>query len=72
MSVERTGNDFILIIQDVTVNDGGRYNCKGSEKSESFTLEVDCKWKIKAITKDGRSAKTLNKYELQSNEIGSK
>jgi len=41
LSVERTGNDYILIIRDVIVRDGGKYYCKGSRQSESFTLDVD-------------------------------
>lgn len=36
-------DDYILVIDDVGVGDGGNYTCKGSNQSKSFTLEVDCK-----------------------------
>lgn len=35
---------YILVIEDVSVGDGGVYTCKGSNHSRNFTLEVDCKY----------------------------
>lgn len=43
LRVESTGNYYILVVGDVTVRDGGKYTCRGSSQSKSFTLEVDCK-----------------------------
>ena len=35
---------YILVIEDLSVGDGGVYTCKGSNHSRNFTLEVDCKY----------------------------
>ena len=41
--VER-GNAYTLVIQDVVVDDGGDYTCKGDRTERTFTLYVECKY----------------------------
>ena len=41
--VER-GNVYTLVIQNVVVDDGGDYTCKGDRTERTFTLYVECKY----------------------------
>lgn len=43
LRVQKNDHHYVLVIEDVKVDDGGNYTCRGSEESKSFTLEVDCK-----------------------------
>ena len=38
------GNAYTLVIQDVVVDDGGDYTCKGDRTERTFTLYVECKY----------------------------
>ena len=40
------GDTYVLMIEDVRVDDGGPYICEGSVNSAVFTLQIDCKSKL--------------------------
>ena len=42
--VEESGNAYTLVIQNVTVADGGVYTCKGDRSESLFTLFIECKY----------------------------
>ena len=42
--VEKSGNEYTLVIQNVAVADGGNYTCKGDITESTFTLYVECKY----------------------------
>ena len=42
--VEESGNAYTLVIQNVVVDDGGDYTCKGNRTESTFTLYVECKY----------------------------
>ena len=42
--VEKSGNAYTLVIQNVVVDDGGDYTCKGNRTESTFTLYVECKY----------------------------
>lgn len=44
LQIKDNVNEYILVIEDVSVGDGGVYTCKGFNQSKNFTLEVDCKY----------------------------
>ena len=42
--VEESGNAYTLVIQNVAVDDGGNYTCKGDRSESKFTLFIECKY----------------------------
>ena len=44
ITVTVTGDAYTLKIDSVTAEDGGVYQCQGSLNSQSFTLNVNCKY----------------------------
>ena len=44
ITVTVTGDAYTLNIDSVTAQDGGEYRCQGSSNSQSFTLNVNCKY----------------------------
>ena len=44
IKVTVAGDAYTLNIDSVTAQDGGQYQCHGSLNSESFTLNVNCKY----------------------------
>ena len=40
--VDIKGDDYTLVVQNVAVEDGGNYTCKGEEETKISTLYVEC------------------------------
>lgn len=42
-SIEKSGENYKLLIKNLNVDDGGLYQCVGASNSSTFTLNVDSK-----------------------------